>query len=81
MQELQEMWVRFLGQEDFLKEGMTKHSRTPWTEEPCGLRSIGQQKLDMTEATWLAQTQGAKDLKELGSWHEWLRKVIREFWC
>ena len=74
------MWVQFLGQEDLLKEGMVEHSRSPWTEEPCGLRSIGSQELAMTEATWLAQTQGAKELKELGSWREWLRKVIWEFW-
>ena len=39
MQETQEMWVWFLGQEDPLKEGMATHSsilawRIPWTEEP-----------------------------------------------
>ena len=35
---MQEIWVRFLGWEDLLKEGMASHSRTlawkiPWTEE------------------------------------------------
>ena len=30
-------------------EGMVKHSRTPWTEEPRGLRSIGLHELDITE--------------------------------
>ena len=35
-------WVRSLGWEDSLKEGMTTHSsilaqRIPWTEEPNGL--------------------------------------------
>ena len=40
------MWVRFLGQEDALEEGMATHSsilvwRIPWPEEPGGLQSIG----------------------------------------
>ena len=40
------MWVRSLGQEDPLEEGMATHSsifawRIPWTEEPGGLQSIG----------------------------------------
>ena len=38
-QEMLETWVRFLGQEDPLQEGMATHSsilawETPWTEEP-----------------------------------------------
>ena len=42
---MQEMWVRFLGQEDPLEKEMAIHSsilpwRIPWTEEPCGLQSI-----------------------------------------
>ena len=42
MQETQETWVRFLGQEDPLEEKMTTHSsilawRGPGTEEPGGL--------------------------------------------
>ena len=44
MQETQETWVRSLGQEDPLEEGMATHSsilawRIPWTEEPGGLQS------------------------------------------
>ena len=40
------MWVRSLGQEDALEEGMAAHSsilawRIPWTEEPGGLQSMG----------------------------------------
>ena len=43
MQETQETWVWFLGQEDLLEEGMATHSnilvwRIPWTEEPGGLQ-------------------------------------------
>ena len=38
MQEMQDMWVWYLGQEDPLEEGMAAHSsilawRIPWTEE------------------------------------------------
>jgi len=40
------MHVQFLDQEDPLEEGMTTHSsilawRSPWTEEPDGLQSMG----------------------------------------
>ena len=40
-QEMQETWVRSLGQEDPLEEGMAIYSSTlawriPWTEEPGG---------------------------------------------
>ena len=46
---VQETWVRSLGQEDPLEEGMATHSSTlawriPWTEEPVGLQSMGSQK-------------------------------------
>ena len=42
-----------------LEEGMATHSsvlawRSPGTEEPGGLQSIGVQRLDRTEATWHA---------------------------
>ena len=41
-----ETWVRSLGGEDPLEEGMAAHSRilawrTPWTEEPGGLQPTG----------------------------------------
>ena len=44
------MWVRPLGWEDPLKEGMATHSsilawRIPQTEEPGGLQSIGSQRV------------------------------------
>ena len=50
MQETHEMRVRSLGQEDPLKQEMATHSsilawRTPWTEEPGGLQSIGLQRV------------------------------------
>ena len=43
-------WVRSLGWEDPLEEGMTTHSsilawRIPWTEEPGRLPSMGSQRV------------------------------------
>ena len=48
MQKMQETWVRLLGWDDPLEEGMATHSsilawRIPGTEEPGGLRSMGPQ--------------------------------------
>ena len=50
---VQEIWVRFLGREDPLKNKMAIHSRIlawriPWTEEPGRLQSMGSQESDMT---------------------------------
>ena len=50
MQETKEMWVRSLGQEDPLEEGMATHSsilawKTLWTEEAGELESIGSQRV------------------------------------
>ena len=44
------MQVQSLGQEGALEKGMTTHSsiiawRTPWTEEPGGLQSMGPQRV------------------------------------
>ena len=46
---MQRTWVRSLGQEDPLKEGMATHSRilawrTPWTKEPGRLQFIESQR-------------------------------------
>ena len=62
MQEIQETWVRSLGQEDPLEEGMTTHSsilawRIPWTEEPGGLQSIELQRV-RRDSSDLAHAQG-----------------------
>ena len=50
VQEMQETWVRSLGQEDPLEEEMATHSSSlawgiPWTEEPGGLQSIASQRI------------------------------------
>ena len=42
-------WVQFLDWEDSLEKGTATHSsilvwRTPWTEEPDGLQSMGSQR-------------------------------------
>ena len=47
---MQETQVQSLGQEDALEEGMATHSsilawRSPWTEEPGGLQSMGSQRV------------------------------------
>ena len=44
------MWVRSLGQEDSLEEGMATHStilawRIPWTEEPGWIQSLDSQRV------------------------------------
>ena len=46
-----ENWVLSLGQEDPLEKGMASYTsilvwRIPWTEEPCGLQSIGWQRVE-----------------------------------
>ena len=47
---MRETWVRSLGWEDPLEEGMVTHCsilawRIPWTEEPSGLQSMGSQRV------------------------------------
>ena len=47
---MQETWVQSLGQEDLLEKEMATHSsilawRIPWTEEPCGLKATGLQRV------------------------------------
>ena len=49
MQETKDMWVQALGWGDPLEEEMANHSntpawRTPWTEDPGGLQSMGSQR-------------------------------------
>ena len=56
------MWVRSLGQEDTLEEGMATHSsilawRIPRAEEPDGLQSMASQRVGHDVATEHAHTQ------------------------
>ena len=46
---MREPWVRSLGREDPMEEGVTTHSsilawRIPWTGKPGGLQSTGSQR-------------------------------------
>ena len=55
---MRETWVRSLGWEDPLEEGMATHSsilagRMPWTEEPGGLQSVGPQSRPQLSAAQL----------------------------
>ena len=50
MQEMQETWVQFLGQDDPLEKEMATHSgilswEIPWTEEPGRLQSVRSQRV------------------------------------
>ena len=50
MQEMEEVQIRFLGQEDPLEEEVAIHPsflawRIPWTEEPGGLQSMASQRV------------------------------------
>ena len=53
--EMREIQVQSLGQEDPLEEEMAIHSsilpwKTPWTEEPGGLQSMGSQRVRQDRA-------------------------------
>ena len=50
------MWVQSLGREDPLEKGMATHSsilawRSPWTEEPRGVQSMGSQRIGHDRVT------------------------------
>ena len=47
---MREIWVQSLGREDLLEQEMATHSsilawKTPWTEKPGRLQSMGSQKI------------------------------------
>ena len=47
---MQETWVKSVDREDLLEKGVATHSstlawRSPWTEEPGGLQSVGLQHI------------------------------------
>ena len=47
---MQEIWVQSLGQEDPLEKVVATHSctlawKSPWTDEPGGLQSMGLQRV------------------------------------
>ena len=63
MQEMQDTWVRSLGREDPLEEGTAAHTsilawRTPWTEEPGRLQSMGLQSLTRLKVSETRELSG-----------------------
>ena len=63
VQETEETRVGSLGQEDPLEKEMATRSsilawKTPWTEEPSGLQSLGSQRVghDWSDLAWQRQT-------------------------
>ena len=65
---MQEMWVRYLGQEDALEKEMATHSRIlaweiPWTEDPGGLQSMRLQK-SQTQILYQLSHQGSPRVLE-----------------
>ena len=74
MQELKETWVRFLGREDSLEEGMATHSsilawRIPWTEEPGGLQSMGSQRVQHDSSNLAAVAAANLIWDKLKTWN------------
>jgi len=56
MPAMQEAWVQSRGWEDPLEKGMATYSiilpwRIPWTEELCGLQSMGSQRVRYNQLT------------------------------
>ena len=91
MQETQEVWIYSLGQEDTLEEEMATIStilawRTPWTEEPGGVRSMRLQVVDTTEQ-WSMPRCCNKTVKVLLKpalsyiWHELLNLYTYKNWA
>ena len=67
------MRVQSLGWEDPLEEGMAIHSsilawRTPWTEEPGGLQSIGLQRVEHNLSDLAGMLTRYGHYPDLSSW-------------
>ena len=80
------MWVRSLGVEDSLEKEMATHSsilpwKTPWTEEPSRLQSIGSQRVrhDLTTEQSLSLPPGlvVKNLPTISGDVGWIPKLVR----
>ena len=69
---VRETWVRSLGWEDSVEEGMATHSsdlawRVPWTEESGGLQSVGSQRVrhDWSDLALLDSINRKRRVKKL----------------
>ena len=85
VQETLETWVRSLGGEDPLEEGMATHAsvlawRIAWTEEPGGLQSLGSQRvghdLETTKQQEELRRKGCVSLKWLNR-REYVHNFLR----
>ena len=75
---MQETWVWCLGQEDPLEKGMATHSsilpwKTPWTEEPGRLQSMGSQRVGHDWVTSLVTSAGETGTRVLSLLLSWIR--------
>ena len=67
---MQDTWVRSLGWEDALQEGMANHSRIlawriPWTAEPGELQSMGSQSQTQTQLSdWAHLSTSSQQLTQ-----------------
>jgi len=82
---MRETWVRSLGREDPLEEGMATHSsvlawRIPWTEEPGGLQSMGLQRIRhdwVTKQQYVLRMLMRPIFQLIFPWMDLFRKKIR----
>ena len=80
--------VRSLGQEDLLRKGIATHPsvlawRTPWTEEPDGLQSMGSQRVRHDLATEQAKVSWALEQRRdqgHGRWERGYRTTSALIW-
>ena len=87
---MQETWVPSLGREDPLEKGMATHSsilawRSPWTEEPGGLQSMGLQRVGHDWATFTLPSgpvvkTHASNVRDMGSISGQGTKIAHASW-
>ena len=86
---MKETWVRYLGWEDPLEEGMTTYPtilawRIPWTEEPGGLQSMGLQRVrhNWSDLAWVNLIYSGKLLRSGLEFKIWRVREMpsRQFW-
>ena len=74
MQEMQEAWIRFLGQEDPLEEEVATHPsilawRIPWTEEPGRLHTVHRVAKSQTQLSdWVHTRTTCRSLESALKW-------------
>ena len=84
MQEIQETWVRSLGQEHPLEEEMVTHSsilawEILWIEEPGGLQSTGSQESDTTVLLSMHALSSGKGKSSAQNFLSFIMESLAEF--